>query len=191
MDTLGDLLDKLLIERRDVIRLAAGDEAVVNNDRLVDPVCSGIFQVGLDRLVRGHSLPFDESGVNERPRTVANGSDWLARFVERSHELERPLVATEFVGIHHTARQYQSIKTVRPRRLEWYIDCKLIAPFGVVPAFHFARVGRYDGHLRARFFQRLLRPRQLDLFKTIGDEHRNPLLVQLSRHFHSPYRWRH
>jgi hypothetical protein len=44
---LGELLDHLLVERGDVVRLAARDDPVVDDDFLVDPVSAGVPDVRL------------------------------------------------------------------------------------------------------------------------------------------------
>jgi len=46
---LAELLDHLLVERRDVVRLATRDDAVVDDDLLVDPLAAGVADVGLQR----------------------------------------------------------------------------------------------------------------------------------------------
>jgi hypothetical protein len=43
---LGELLDDLGVERRQVVRLAAGDEAVLDHDFLIGPVATGVEDVG-------------------------------------------------------------------------------------------------------------------------------------------------
>ena len=45
MFSRSEFLDHLLVESRDVIRLAARDEAVVDHDFFVHPSRAGIFQV--------------------------------------------------------------------------------------------------------------------------------------------------
>src|SRR5438132_1041865 len=42
----GDQLDQLLVERRDVVGLAAGDQVAVDDDLLVDPGAAGVAEVG-------------------------------------------------------------------------------------------------------------------------------------------------
>lgn len=48
MQALGKLLDHLFVKGRDVIRLSARYEAIVDDDFAVDPVRSGVDQVGPD-----------------------------------------------------------------------------------------------------------------------------------------------
>ena len=51
---LGELLDDLGAEGRQVVGLAAGHEALVDDDLLVDPVGARVAQVRLQRRPRGH-----------------------------------------------------------------------------------------------------------------------------------------
>src|SRR5437660_5127547 len=50
--TLGEFLDHLLVERRNVVRLAARDDSVVDDDFLVDPVSARVANVRLERRPR-------------------------------------------------------------------------------------------------------------------------------------------
>src|SRR5213076_1825281 len=45
---LGELLDHLVVEGGEVVGLAAGHEALVDDDLLVDPLAAGVADVGLD-----------------------------------------------------------------------------------------------------------------------------------------------
>ena len=47
--SLRELLDHLFVERRNVVGLAAGNEAVINNHFLIDPISTRIAHVDLDR----------------------------------------------------------------------------------------------------------------------------------------------
>ena len=58
MRALRDLLDELRAERRDVVRLPARHDALVDHDLLVDPPGAGIDEVGLDRRHDVTVLPF-------------------------------------------------------------------------------------------------------------------------------------
>jgi hypothetical protein len=44
---LAEHAEHLAIERRDVIRLATGDQVVVHDDFLIDPIGAGVLDVGL------------------------------------------------------------------------------------------------------------------------------------------------
>ena len=132
---LGDLLDHLAIKRREIIRLAAGHQSVIDHDFTIDPFRAGVFQVGLNRLVAGHLAPFDDAGVDQRPWAMANRGDGLAGVEECADEVERLRVAAKLVRIHHAAGQNQRIEVVRICLGEREIDGELIPPLGVLPTF--------------------------------------------------------
>src|SRR6188472_1352028 len=90
---LGDLLDQLGVERREVIGLAGADEALVHVDLLVDPGATRIADVGLERGPRGQRAPAHDVGLDERPRPVADRRDRLALLEERARERDGVLVA--------------------------------------------------------------------------------------------------
>jgi hypothetical protein len=48
-NTVRDSFENRLVERRDIVRLAAEDELTVGNDCLVHPVAAGILDVSLER----------------------------------------------------------------------------------------------------------------------------------------------
>ena len=49
MFAIGNFFDDLLAERRNVVRLAAGDDVAVENHLLVNPVRPGILEIGFQR----------------------------------------------------------------------------------------------------------------------------------------------
>src|SRR5919201_2617366 len=72
VDALADLLDRLVAERVEIVGLAAGDEAAVDVDLLVDPVPAGVADVGLEARPRGQRPTPDHPGLDQRPRPVAD-----------------------------------------------------------------------------------------------------------------------
>src|SRR5689334_4845971 len=78
----ADLLDELAAERRDVVGLAARDDAAVDHHLLVDPARAGVLEIGLERRPRGDLQALDRAGFDERPRSVADHADRLARIDE-------------------------------------------------------------------------------------------------------------
>src|SRR2546423_4961782 len=62
VDALGKLLDDLRLEGLEVVRLAAGDQALVDMDLLVDPLGAGIAQVGPQARPGGQGAPTDDVG---------------------------------------------------------------------------------------------------------------------------------
>src|SRR3954452_13948561 len=89
---LRDLLDQLGAERRDVVGLARGHQALVDVDLLVDPGAARVADVGLDRRPRRQRAPAHDVGFDERPRAVADRRDRLALLEERARERDRVLV---------------------------------------------------------------------------------------------------
>src|SRR6185312_8187867 len=74
----GELLDDLSAERRQVVGLAAGDEAAVGDDLLVDPVGARVAQVGLEAGPRRQPDAVHDAGLGQHPRRVADRPDGLA-----------------------------------------------------------------------------------------------------------------
>src|SRR5262245_33918847 len=62
---------------RDVVRLAARDETLVDVHFLVDPVGAGVAQIGLQRRGRGQRAVAHDTGLDQRPRRMADGADRL------------------------------------------------------------------------------------------------------------------
>lgn len=46
MDAFGDFLQHLFVETRDIVRLSAGDESVVDDDFFIDPLGPCVLQIG-------------------------------------------------------------------------------------------------------------------------------------------------
>src|SRR3954452_14384391 len=96
---LRDLLDQLGAERRDVVGLARGHEALVDVDLLVDPGPARVADVSLDRGPRGQRAALENVRLDERPRAVADRRHRLAGVEERADELHRRLVGAQLVGV--------------------------------------------------------------------------------------------
>jgi hypothetical protein len=94
-----ELLDQLLVERRDVVGLAARDEPLVDVHFLVDPVAARVADVGLQRRERRQRASAHDAGLDQRPRRVADRADRLALLEEVAHELRRVLVLRRLSGL--------------------------------------------------------------------------------------------
>src|SRR5882672_7659763 len=101
--SLLELLEHLGVELRDVIRLAAGDDALVHHDGLVHPLGAGVPEVGLERWPRGDPPAANDAGLHQRPRPVADHRHRLALVHEGLHERHRVRVHPQGVGIHDPA----------------------------------------------------------------------------------------
>src|SRR3954471_18699989 len=86
---LGDLLDELGAERREIVRVARAHEALVDVDLLVDPGGAGVLEVRLQRRPGGQRASLDDVGLDERPRAVADDRDRLGLLEEGTDEADR------------------------------------------------------------------------------------------------------
>ncbi len=74
--------DERLVECGEVIGLATGDDhrrsGLTHDDRLVDPSCAGIAQIGLQARPTGQPAAADHVGLDEGPGAMADDGDRLA-----------------------------------------------------------------------------------------------------------------
>src|SRR6476660_7123236 len=75
MLAFSDFFDHLGVERGNVIRLAAGHQAVIDDDLFVHPIAPSILDVALNRGPRRESPPTHQAGFNQHPWSVADGAD--------------------------------------------------------------------------------------------------------------------
>src|SRR5471032_1005726 len=71
------LFQQRLVEGRDIVRLAAGDQLAVDHHLFVAPLRAGVAQIGLQTGPAGHALALGHAGVDQRPRAVADRRDRL------------------------------------------------------------------------------------------------------------------
>src|SRR5262245_15923679 len=76
--SLADFFDQSAIKRRKVIGFAARQEVLIDDHLFVNPVRSGIFQVGLNRLIGSQSESLGDSRVDQGPWTMADCGDQLS-----------------------------------------------------------------------------------------------------------------
>src|ERR1700722_6719178 len=92
VSSLCEPLGDLGAEHRQVLRLAARDEALVDDDFLIDPFATGIADIGFQRGPRGGLAVAYKVCLDERPGTMADHTAGLACREDLLHELDRPLV---------------------------------------------------------------------------------------------------
>ena len=110
------------IVRRDVVGTAAGDQVPVDNDFLIHPVRSRVPEIGFQRRPRGHAASTRRAGFNDRPRTVADRSHWLAGVEKCFHESNRLRLRPECVGIDNATWQMQRVEILSVRFIEVHVD---------------------------------------------------------------------
>src|SRR5688572_10689547 len=86
LDRLGEQPDDLLAELWQVVGLSAGDELLVRDHWLVDPLATGVRDVGAKARPRGEGTPAHLVHLDEQPRTVTDGRDRLVGIHEAAHE---------------------------------------------------------------------------------------------------------
>jgi hypothetical protein len=95
----GQGLDECVAEGWDVFRFAAGDDVAVLDDFTVDPVGSGVGEVGVDGGPGGDGFALDDACLDEFPGAVTDGGYGLAGLDELLDEFDRVFVGAEFVGV--------------------------------------------------------------------------------------------
>src|ERR671937_2966942 len=115
--TLCELLDDLRVEGGQVVRLAARDEAGIDDDLLINPRRSRVAEIGLEARPRGHLPALDDAGLDQRPRAVADDADRLAGCREVPKEADDVFIGAELVGIGNAARKPEPVVVVDLRLL--------------------------------------------------------------------------
>src|SRR3954454_11488862 len=94
---LAELLDDLLAERGQVVRVTRGRETAVHVNLLVDPGGACVLEVGLQRRPRRQRQALRDAGVDQRPRTMADRADRLACLDKGAHEAAHVVVHAQEV----------------------------------------------------------------------------------------------
>src|SRR6266403_3901270 len=120
-----EFLDHLLVERRNIIGLAACDQAVVHDDFFIHPTRSSVAHIGLNRWPRSHLSPANEVGADQYLRPVTNCCDRFAFAEEMARKFERVFVRTQRLRIKQAAGKHERIKFLRSRIGYGKIDIEL------------------------------------------------------------------
>jgi hypothetical protein len=168
--SFGQSFDELIAEGGDVFGFAAGDEVAVLHDLFVDPVGTGVLEVGVDGGPGGDGLSFDYVGFNQAPGTVADGSDGFSGFDELFDEGDGVLVGAELVGVDLAAGEDEGVVVGGFDFVDEVIDFDGLSPVGVVPTLDLAFFDGDDFDGGAGFFEILLGIGELDLLEAVGGE---------------------
>ena len=122
MHPLRELLDELGAEGRQIVRFAAGDEAVVDDDLLVDPLAAGVADVGLQRRPGRDPPAAHHVGLDQRPGTVADDPDRLAGCREVGDETDGARIDAQLVGIGDATGQDETVEIVDAGLVERPVD---------------------------------------------------------------------
>jgi amino acid efflux transporter len=113
---VGDGLEEGRVEGREVVGVAARDEVAVLHDLLVDPLRSGVAQVGLQARPARDRAAAHDVGLDERPRGVADRGHRLATGDEVADEGDGVGVGAQCIGVRDAAGQHQGVEVVDGRR---------------------------------------------------------------------------
>ncbi len=170
VDAFAKFFDHFSVELGNVVGLAAGHEAAVGDDGLIDPFRARIFKISLDGFVAGEFAAFDDAGIDEGPWAVTDGGDGFALLEKRGDKSLDAGVTAELVGIHDAPGEEKCVIIVGPDGIDGEIDRDVFAPVGVVPAFDLTGLKRNDfggGPGGVEGFSRL---KQFGLLETVGGE---------------------
>jgi hypothetical protein len=177
MHTLGELLDDLGAERRQVVGVTAGDEALVGDDLLVHPGATCVADVGLQARPRGYGPAPDHVSFDERPRAVAYHTHRLARIEEAMSETHGVLVHPQEVGVGDASRQYQPVVVGDADIGDDPVHRERVRLVEVVERLDLTRVRGDQLRRPAGVPYRLPRLGQLDLLHTLGGNQESNLLA--------------
>jgi hypothetical protein len=104
VSALFDLLDDLGAEGLKIAWIPRCDNALVDDDFRILPMCAGVDEVNFDRLEGGHPTAFRDTGLDEQPRRVTNGRDDLVRVEDVLDEFQRLRLDAPQVRIDLAAR---------------------------------------------------------------------------------------
>src|SRR5665648_20252 len=174
------LFDDLGAEGFEIVWIAAGDQALIHDDRLVDPFGAGIFHIRRHGVIGRHRPALGDAGFHQHPRRMADGRDRLFAVEKVAHERDRVLVGTQQIGVDLPAGDDQRVILVDADRIDGAIDIDRGAPVAVLPATDLADLQGYDVHLGAGLFERLLRHHQLRLLESGCRKNHDPLVADVS-----------
>src|SRR3954463_10238445 len=188
MLALGDLLDKLLAERRQVVGVAACEEPPVRDDPLIDPVPARVTDVSLQRRVRGQRPALHHVRLHQRPRAVADHGDRLFLFKEPTHEVHCLLAAAQGIRSYSAARHDQGVIVVWGDVREGLLYGESLTRVDIaVHGLGITGLNTYDVNFGAGVFDGLLRLGELDLLAAHGGkQYRYLASLQLVRHVRPP-----
>src|SRR5690348_8759975 len=110
---LAQRLQEGLAERFEIVRLAARDPVLVDDDLLVLDVRARLLEVALDRRPRRHRPAAHQARAEEQLRTVADRRQRALRGVEPLDEVDEPLVDAQVIR-RLAARDEQAQVVLRP-----------------------------------------------------------------------------
>src|SRR6476469_3605586 len=112
---LGEQVNHAPYKGIQILRAAAGAKVAVSNELLIEPCCTGIYEVVANARPTRQSSPFEQAGGREHPRTMTQARNRLFRAVEYAHEVAGFLRLPEKIGVDKSSRHQQRIVVIRVR----------------------------------------------------------------------------
>src|SRR2546428_4971810 len=122
MPAFAEFFDHLFLERWNIVRLAARNQAVIDNDLFIHPISASVFHIGLDRRPGSERSAAYYASIDQHPWPVTNRCDRFAFAKEMARELECFRSGAELVGIHQSARDHERVEFFRPSVVQRKID---------------------------------------------------------------------
>ena len=180
----GQGFDNLVTEGGDIFGFAAGDEVAVLDDFTVDPVGSGVGEVGVDGGPGGDGFALDDACLDETPGAMTDGGYGLAGLDELFYELYCVFVGAEFVGVDLAAGEDEGVVVGGLDIGNDAVDFDGLAPVGLVPAFDLSAFDGDNVYFRACLLEVLFGVGEFDLLVAVGGEDGDFFAADLLVHLH-------
>src|SRR5215207_2639655 len=185
---LGDLLDDLGAERRQVVWVAARDETLVGDDLLIHPLTARVADVRLQARVGSQCPTHYHVRLYQRPGTMADHTYRLLLLEEPTHELYRLLVCAQIVCPYGAPRYDQGIVVLHGDVREGLLYGKSLTHVNVaVHSLGFSGLDADHVYVGTGVLDSLLGLGELDLLTTHRSKQDGYLAsLQLVRHAQPP-----
>src|SRR5690606_5796586 len=174
MAAFTDFLDDLGHEWLEICGATARDHSIVDDYWFILPVGARIDHIGTYCLVGRCVGALDHTGLDQQPRAMADGGQYLAGFVEVPDELHGLVIDPQEVRIDLAAGDDERVVGLGVDVLEIFVDRDGLAPILVIPAPDFIGalpvLGRRDLDCGPSLPQLVPRSRQLNLLDAVGGD---------------------
>ncbi|PAV92551.1 hypothetical protein WR25_25866 [Diploscapter pachys] len=164
----------------EIIGVAAGDEALVDDDLLIDPIAAGVADVGLQAGEGRERAALHHIRLDQGPGRVTDGGDGLAGFEEGVDEGDDLLRGAQLVGADAAAGDDEAVELIRGHVADRLVDREGLA--GVEVVVHRLRLARFqadDDDLAAGLLNGILGLREFGFLGAAGgDENGDRLAVE-------------
>src|SRR5205823_7098734 len=151
-------------------------------DLLVDPRSAGVAEIRLQAWPGGDLPAFDDAGLDQRPRPVADDADRFAGRSEVADEADDVLVRPELVRIGDASREDEPVVVADLSLLRRLVRLERVCLVEVLPGVELVVLDRDQLRLPAGPLDGLPRLGQLDLLDALRRDEGDLLPLQLVSH---------